>query len=274
MNYNFYELIKPKSSLGKELRSLKSPVVYRIYQVSTGMNYIGSTKSVKSRIWGIWGYIRVVELGQNMSPIHEAIKYSGWNDFEFIIEEITDSIDKAIQLEEVYITQYDSFFNGFNETPDGKGGKLNVTYITDGVHDKMVSDKWMLNHIIPENWKIGRTSKPNQEKVHVNNGVDLRYIYEYELDEYLNKGYVKGTLNRPSKDRTVMNNGIHDKFVKPEDIELYRSMGYIEGGLKGLNCRKKIWINNGEKNTKIDPSELIEYMSKGWFKGRLTLNKK
>lgn len=273
MQFNFEDIINNKDTR-KIIRSIKKPLVYRIYQRSLNISYIGSTKSLYSRLFGKWGYIRIVEIKSGMCPIHKALDEYGYNDFIFIIEEFTDSIDDAISKEESYITKYDSFFNGYNETPDGKGGKMNVTYITNGVDDKRISDKLLmkLNYSLPDGWKFGRTSKPNKDKIHVNNGIDLKYIYSRELDEYLSKGYIIGTLNRPSKNRIVMNNGIHDKFIKPEEVSFYESLGYIKGGLKGMKCRKKIWINNGVKNTKIYPEELDEYLSNGWIKKRLTIN--
>lgn len=68
-----------------------------------------------------------------------------------------------------------------------------------------------------------------------------------------------------------MNNGVQDKFVKPEDEELYKSLGYARGGLKGVQNRMKIWINNGVRNTKINYDELDKYLSENWVRGRLTI---
>ena len=68
-----------------------------------------------------------------------------------------------------------------------------------------------------------------------------------------------------------MNNGVQDKFVKPEDEELYKSLGYTRGGLKGVQNRMKIWINNGVRNTKINYDELDKYLSENWVRGILTI---
>lgn len=272
MEFEFYNIVNDKFTR-KLIRSIKYPLVYRIYHKSLNINYIGSTKSLYSRLFGKWGYIRIVSIKEGMCPIHRALDKYGYQDFVFIVENFTDTIDEAKNLEEFYITKYDSFFNGYNETPDGKGGKMNVTYITDGINDKRVSNKWLtkFNNTLPEGWKFGRTSKPNKNKIHVNNGTELRYIYEYELHEFLSRGYVIGTLNKPSKGRIVMNNGVQDKFVKPEDEELYKSLGYTRGGLKGVQNRMKIWINNGVRNTKINYDELDKYLSENWVRGRLTI---
>lgn len=264
VKFNFNDLVNNYNNSGTIIRRIKDCVLYRIHHISLNKDYIGTTRSIKSRIWGKWGYIRKVELKNEISPIHKAIIDYGYKDFDIYIEEVNNDIIYIESLEEIYITKFNSFINGYNETPNGKGGKFNTTWITNGIESKRINlDKYPL----PDGWKIGHEYLTNRDKILVNNGVKQIFISKEEKDRYLKEGYNIGSLTKPVLGKIKINNGeicrYHDK-CKP-----------IPEGFKigGLPKDPLYYLNNGIINIRVKISEIESKIKEGWKRGRINTRK-
>lgn len=91
-------------------------VIYLIKNRVNGKCYVGQTSNLfKERIYG---HLRPSK--KQMQTIHCAIQKYGKGNFIFgILEYIYDGID-IDEREKFWISQFDSFKNGYNETPGGK----------------------------------------------------------------------------------------------------------------------------------------------------------
>lgn len=92
--------------------------------------------------------------------------------------------------------------------------------------------------------KIGmKNSIVLRGRVWVNNGTESHQIPPEKLDEYLNKGYVKGLLipegYKPANmGKICVNDGVKNKYILQEDLEYYIKEGYVEGGLPRKRKKK------------------------------------
>lgn len=103
--------------------------IYKITNTINGKSYIGQTQlSIEHR----WIQHKSSAKCNSMHPIHRAIRKYGVN--SFIIEEIIKCpIDDLNQMEEYYISKYDTFYNGYNATSGGHFGTTNKRYTDDDV---------------------------------------------------------------------------------------------------------------------------------------------
>lgn len=257
--FNFYNVVNNINSERSEINKFKN-VVYRIHHISLNKDYIGIAKNMKSRLFGVWGYVRVIELGSNLSPIHKAILDYGYKDFDIYIEYSSDNYQDICDNESVYIIKYDSYNKGYNESLDGKGGKSSMTWITNGIDDKRIN---LLKESIPDGWKLGHLFKPNEGKIHINNGISQIYVNKNELQMYLDNGYVIGSLNKPVNNKIKINNGVICKYIDKSDTipEEFK--------IGGLNKEGQVWINDGIKNYRVYKSELEYKLSNGFIRGKI-----
>ena len=104
----------------------ESPRCYCVYKHTSpsGKCYIGITRQDPLLRWDSgWGYCE-------QPKFFNAIKKYGWDSFEHEILERELTQQEAQQKEKAYITQYDSFLNGYNVTLGGEGAY--------GTHSKKV----------------------------------------------------------------------------------------------------------------------------------------
>jgi hypothetical protein len=209
-----------------------------------------------------WGYIRKIELKSDISPIHKAIIEYGYRDFDIYIEEISNDITYIESLEETYITKFNSFISGYNETPNGKGGKFNTTWITNGSENKRLNlDKYSL----PEGWRVGHEYLTNRDRILVNDGIKQIFVPKEEKDRYLEEGYNIGSLTKPILGKIKINNGVICKYHDKNDP--------IPEGFKigGLPKEPLYYLNNGIKNIRVKISEIEDKINEGWRRGRLVI---
>lgn len=200
IKFEFNDLINYNDSLINSIKSITDAVLYRIHQKSNDKNYIGVTRNLWKRLYKHYGYVTPIikHNEKKYRTIHRAILEFGPEDFEFIIE-LTGSFDELDGKEKEYIELFDSYSNGYNMTPDGKGvygshynekptipkGYIGVT---NGEVTKFVS-KEEFDLMDKSEWSIGSTSKG---LICITNGSETIRVRESELSEYLSKGYRKG----------------------------------------------------------------------------------
>jgi hypothetical protein len=128
--------------------------------------------------------------------------------------------------------------------------KLKRRWINNGNYNKMVSESEGLKKVGKYNWVYGRMSK----KIGITNSKENLYIHK---NEQIPEGFRIGVT------RVFFNNGKIQKKVLLEEIQ-FLSSEWVPGTLI-----KKIWINDGENNYKIEENELTNYLNNNYNKGRI-----
>lgn len=105
-------------------------------------------------------------------------------------------------------------------------------------------------------------------RIWVNDGIRNYAILPEGLDNYLDKGFNKGFLSKEYDRRTCLgrvhvNNGEINKVILPEELPYYLSQGFVKGRLYN-----KVWVNKDGKSFQVEISQLSEYLSLGYSKGR------
>ena len=96
--------------------------IYKATSKTTGKSYIGQTCRLRQRIWEH----KRCNLEHENSILHREIAKLGFEDFEWEVLEKTDSKLKSLDLEEQYVSKYDTKYpNGYNETGGGRNTPWN-----------------------------------------------------------------------------------------------------------------------------------------------------
>lgn len=104
--------------------------------------------------------------------------------------------------------------------------------------------------------KIGmKNSVAHIGRIWVNNGIESHQIPTEKLNEYLNKGYVKGPLvpegYKPANiGKICVNDGVKNKYILEEDLEYYIKEGYVKGRLP-RGRKKKYTTLKGEGSEEL-----------------------
>lgn len=93
-------------------------------------------------------------------------------------------------------------------------------------------------------------------RIWINNGIESHQIRPEKLDEYLNKGYVKGSLvpegYKPvNTGKICVNDGVKNKYVLEEDLQYYIEKGYVKGGLPRKRRKKYTTVLAGEGSEEL-----------------------
>lgn len=158
-------------------------------------------------------------------------------------------IDKRINSEKLQEYLEDDWQIGREFTgsplPDGYTGydpKRHKTYMNKGRDQVYITDTWY--HYWKElGYKCGRL---NDRYPVVTDGKEEVSIYDYELDDYLNKGYVEKYLVEYYDGKESLT---FDESLVPDRAKL-------------------VWVTNHGLDTRIEASRLDEYLSTGWESGR------
>lgn len=116
------------------------------------------------------------------------------------------------------------------------------------------------NHI-PRGYKIGSISLSTKDKVWITNGVQQTLINKTDP---VPAGWKYGSLNKPAAHTIWINNGKQMKRVSPDNIPIGWSIGKLPSKSKG----KLIYVNNGEIARKVYPDQIPP----GFVKGNLSRN--
>lgn len=135
------------------VEDVKGPLVYFIINKTTKRTYVGTTKeSINIRFVTSWtSYLNY--LGGVGNQLLEDID-KNWGNFKVIIKPVS-SIERMYYLEKYYITLLDTFKNGYNKTPDGRGvisNSKSQKYLLDKLYEKkFIYLKWCENYLIEHN---------------------------------------------------------------------------------------------------------------------------
>lgn len=181
------------------------------------------------------------------------------------------------------------------------------TWVNDNVNEKMVYQD-ELTHFLQLNpdYKIGRKTpdkpvifpsrkgnpSPTLNKIGVNNGKINKFISKSDLDEYINKGWIKGIIidrrgfkhsfNSIQKIKANQQNRIwvhqetKNKKIKKEELDEYITKGYTLGRYqnktKYRHKNKYVWLTKDGVNKLVGINYLELYINTGWVRGRDTTN--
>lgn len=109
-------------------------VNYRLHDIINDKSYIGTAVNLYQRIYNTRnGHLGSLFLDKKHDFIHLMILSVGIENFDLYIEaDYFKTEEDALINEELLINKYNSFNNGYNLTPDGKGGNQGGIFVTDG----------------------------------------------------------------------------------------------------------------------------------------------
>lgn len=126
--------------------------IYKIENLINGKKYIGQSKNIQQR----WKGEKFSAFNPNSKsynyPLSKAFRKYGIENFTFsILEEC--KISDLNEKERYWVSYYDSFFNGYNQTPGGDGGNSsNPELIMNIIND--LKNTELIQRDIAEKWKI------------------------------------------------------------------------------------------------------------------------
>ena len=100
---------------------MKQCGIYKITNLYNNKVYIGCSKNIKHRWNAHQSEARLPQYPQYHYSIHKAFRKYGLENFKFEIVELTDE-ELLFEREQYWITYYDSYNNGYNETKGGDRG--------------------------------------------------------------------------------------------------------------------------------------------------------
>ena len=109
----------------------------------------------------------------------------------------------------------------------------------------------------------------NRKRIHkiINNIVVSKYVYESDIQKYLDEGWVKGSNDHSilGKIKIIRNNDCI--VINPNELQKYLDEGWVRGS-KPSTVGKTVISKDG-KNKFIYPDELQKYLDEGWVKGKI-----
>ena len=80
----------------------------------------------------------------------------------------------------------------------------------------------------------------------------------------------KKLLSLKNKGKIIVNNGERETSIQISELEYYISNGYVRDHIKSnQNWSDTVWMNDGVKNKRVEISLMEEYLNKGYTKGRI-----
>lgn len=249
--------------------------MFYIYKRMTpdGKVYIGcTTRSLEARAG-----TRGLEYSRNQH-FWSAIQKFGWSSINSEILATADNSEEAKRLEDYWIQYYDATnpLKGYNQDRVSRGCPT------------------IPSHTAAEKQKIGKSS---EGRIWIQNGVEQRRVYSYELEQLLSQGWSKGRLPVSDKARCrlskskqgrirIIKNGVI-RVIPPKDLESFLAAGWIKfkpESVKrtteeirysmGASARGKKWVRKDGKAKRVNPEEVSAYLDKGWeLGGPLTKNR-
>lgn len=246
----------------------KYHIIYQTTNILNNMIYIGahSTDLLEDDYIGSGHALRL------------AIKKYGIESFKRTILYIFDSPDKMFKKESEIVNAdfikrsdvYNIVEGGFGGYNKGSRGLKHLYHPISGERcavnleavDKMISEGWILG--FPKSWQEG--------KIYVHKNNKKKVIESSQLDQFLAEGWKKGLPKSPTSEKIwIYHTDLKEyKLCDKNDLKNKLKDGWIKkkwAPIKKGSC----WVNNGEKNLRIEKNVLDDYLKSGWNKGIITL---
>lgn len=223
--------------------------IYYIKNKITNQYYIGQTKDFNDRIE------RHIKLSKKPKPttrISYSIKKYGIDNFEYdIIKNDIQTKEEASELEMYYINEYNSFLDGYNTT---RGGEYNLSGIKRTDEQKI---------------KISEATKKAMDNPELKQRLSDFWNEYYKTHSAWNKG-LKGCYSEETRKKiSEAKKGKPIVFSKSKE-ELFEKRSTASK----RNNADRHWYTNGEKDVRINSSEISTYISMGYRIGRSFANAK
>lgn len=215
---------------------------YALYDTVNDKYYIGSTSSSYKRrlLSGKGAHILSILNPNHYGSQYCHIKFNmiGLNKTEFHILTPIFGVEEETRL----IREYDSYENGYNLSPNGDFSNFDHVGVTNGIRDRLIA-RPKLEEFLSENpdYKIGCLSK------------------SWAVGNSHTKGMIRLT------------NGVSNISIRLVDLDyfLQKNPDYYPGITKSSNgIRSKVWVSNESETIRINGSDLDEYSSLGYVRGR------
>lgn len=115
-----------------------------------------------------------------------------------------------------------------------------------------------------------KISLANRDNVYVYKDDQIRRVKKFELDKFLEDGWIKGNPKaKTNMNKVVINDGINIYKVSKEEAKtLLESNPQLKRG------SLKVWVNNGTENKLILQQEIDVYINDGWIRGLIKRKQK
>lgn len=282
-------------------------LIYRLLNTVNNKCYIGDTKI--NLMWRFFehpfgAHFSNYENGVNKHLYNSMRKYS-LDKFQLEIIYVGEYYS---DLESKFIKDYDSFNNGYNESLSGKSfcggsGVLGKFKMNNGDGTFIYVKESEVNHFKNLGYEFGTG------KIKVHNSIENILINPDELEDYIKIGYEPGQGFSSVEGTVWMNDGTNEYMISPDLVEKRLKDGYSygrlstftlglvtihksDGTIKKVKPEKineflkngwvlgngysstfgKMYVHNNSYSVAINPSELEDYLNKGFSKGRLPLS--
>jgi hypothetical protein len=117
---------------------------------------------------------------------------------------------------------------------------------------------------------LGRGSSSTTNRLWIHKSDEKKMVPPIELDSYLSTGWLKGLPKSPTKNKIWIFNTNSSEYSLCEIDELPNRLeqGWVKKKWSPRN-KGSIFVNNGMLSKKIEEVEIVDYLSRGWVKGRM-----
>ena len=156
--------------------------IYKFTSKTTGLSYIGKSIDIDRRY-------KEHRTRNDGYTFHNAIKEHGWDDFEFEILELW-SPEELNEKEQYWIAFYNSYKNGYNETPGGEGNytsgkrKPVAQYDLEGNFIAAYDSELDAERVLGIKPKASNISRVCQDNAYISNNYQWRFITEENKATY------------------------------------------------------------------------------------------
>jgi len=198
-------------------------IIYRITNTITTKSYIGQTINSLDKRWK--RHIKDSEkFNYKFSRALRKYPIESWN--KEIIETL-DDINSLNEREVYWISQYDTFKNGYNSTTGGEKDKNITDETRKKLGEKSKGNKYCLGYKHTDESRL-KMSKRKQGK---NNS----FYNKKHKSESIEK--IRETSRKNSLGKIWINDGYNNKFINPDFLDYYVSIGFVN---RGRSRTKKI----------------------------------
>lgn len=244
---------------------MKKYIIYKITIIDTEKMYIGYTSNTAE--FRINKHIVNAKSGIKTKFYNALLKYNFNIVYDVILE--CDSKEKAHEMEKYYISQYNTYKNGYNSTIGGDGGFT----ITKDKYKKWIKLQSELNSGANNKNYSGYTDDEIIE-------AGVRFYKEIGLFTHYNwRKWAKTDGYPVNFTQCRFNNGGFKEFKKRVsdilDINLndvyYKNESHKSKLADAIRGRK--WVTDGIVNKQLKEDILEDYLKNGWILGRTIKNK-
>ena len=209
--------------------------IYKIENLITHNIYIGQSRNIEKR-WNSHKNSAFNLKDHNyQSPLYRAFRKYGLENFSFeVIEECL--VNELNQKEKFWIQQYNSFFNGYNQTFGGDGGsaKINKDKILGIINDlentdltqKNIAFKWDISEEMVQGINTGRYWK-HDRKYPIREKKIAKVFYCIDCGKEISKGATYCTDCYKKSIRKIQNRPAREQLKY-----LIRNYSFVEIGKK------------------------------------------